>query len=484
MANYLLLRDNKETGPFSLEELIKFGLKPYDLVWVSGKSAAWRYPSELAELKPYAPTVEEQPFDRFYKKSSQEDADQPALKAAQASSSINEQYEAYAPKVEVAPVKTVARKSVFVTMPGQVSAGVQKSTINPVPTPKPAPAAIPDYTLPDVEETITVSEKQVAKVKYSQPLDEIKEMYVKTLKDRKDRIARTGFLKVSLKRAAVVLGLISVGVLAGFLLKSRPAENGDLAQQIPTASNTLAVNNDIQNESTPTEQADPGAEAIPPDNHSEAVLPPEGRTEAQKSIVEKRGSSVSGEAPDVPVVPLKDDNAGNGESKKALAVMSSAGDAKKSAQQQHEYVPSEVNASTGERNRSARNTLNEMTVKSATERADNPAPAPVPSSGTDNALGGLGSQVSVVSNDYKRVALGGIRNLELTVTNRSKYALDEVAVELQYFKPNDQVVKTQVVQFKSVGANESETLRIPDTNRGVKVQFKIVRIGSSQLADR
>ncbi len=52
----------------TMDDLLSFGLKPYDLVWVQGKSAAWRYPSEVEELKPYAPVIEEQPFDRFYKK--------------------------------------------------------------------------------------------------------------------------------------------------------------------------------------------------------------------------------------------------------------------------------------------------------------------------------------------------------------------------------------------------------------------------------
>src|SRR5688572_14620066 len=71
MASYLLLRNNTKSGPLGLNELLQFGLKPYDLVWVEGKSAAWRYPSEIEELKPYAPAVEEQPYDRFFKKPSQ-----------------------------------------------------------------------------------------------------------------------------------------------------------------------------------------------------------------------------------------------------------------------------------------------------------------------------------------------------------------------------------------------------------------------------
>jgi len=68
MSTYLLLRDNKQSGPYTLDEIIAKGFKKYDLVWVDKKSAAWRYPGEIAELKSFAPIIEEQPFDRFFKK--------------------------------------------------------------------------------------------------------------------------------------------------------------------------------------------------------------------------------------------------------------------------------------------------------------------------------------------------------------------------------------------------------------------------------
>lgn len=70
MKGYLLLRDNKQTGPYSMEEIIEKGFKPYDLIWAEGKSAGWRYPGELPEFTTYAPMVEEQPFDRFFRKPS------------------------------------------------------------------------------------------------------------------------------------------------------------------------------------------------------------------------------------------------------------------------------------------------------------------------------------------------------------------------------------------------------------------------------
>jgi hypothetical protein len=69
MQKFLLLRNNKQTGPYSVEELEHMGLKPYDLIWINGKSAAWRYPGEIDELKSFAPAVEEQTLRPFLQES-------------------------------------------------------------------------------------------------------------------------------------------------------------------------------------------------------------------------------------------------------------------------------------------------------------------------------------------------------------------------------------------------------------------------------
>src|SRR5687768_6845164 len=55
---YLLLRNNQQTGPYSFEELLELHLKPYDLIWVEGKSLGWRYPTEIETLKPFFATRE------------------------------------------------------------------------------------------------------------------------------------------------------------------------------------------------------------------------------------------------------------------------------------------------------------------------------------------------------------------------------------------------------------------------------------------
>lgn len=58
MKEYLLLRNNVQSGPYSFAEIEAMGLKAFDLVWVENKSFSWRYPSEINELAALAPPVE------------------------------------------------------------------------------------------------------------------------------------------------------------------------------------------------------------------------------------------------------------------------------------------------------------------------------------------------------------------------------------------------------------------------------------------
>lgn len=113
MNKYLLLRDNKQSGPYSVPELLEKGIKAYDLVWLDGKSVAWRYPSEIDELKAFSPAVEEQPFDRFYKRP------EPIAKAAPVAAEHPAiEHSPYIPKVtsDAAPEIPVQKK-VYINFP-------------------------------------------------------------------------------------------------------------------------------------------------------------------------------------------------------------------------------------------------------------------------------------------------------------------------------------------------------------------------------
>ena len=63
MKEYLLLRNNNESGPYSLDELKVMGLKAYDLIWIENRSFSWKYPSEINELAVFAPPLPDTPAD-------------------------------------------------------------------------------------------------------------------------------------------------------------------------------------------------------------------------------------------------------------------------------------------------------------------------------------------------------------------------------------------------------------------------------------
>src|SRR5688572_8998223 len=48
---YLLLRNNLQSGPYSIGELKQQNLQSTDLIWIEGERSAWCYPSEVEELQ-------------------------------------------------------------------------------------------------------------------------------------------------------------------------------------------------------------------------------------------------------------------------------------------------------------------------------------------------------------------------------------------------------------------------------------------------
>lgn len=62
MKQYLLLSNNQQSGPFSLEELSAKNLRPLDLVWIEGQSLSWEYAGKISELKEF---VKEPPKPKF-----------------------------------------------------------------------------------------------------------------------------------------------------------------------------------------------------------------------------------------------------------------------------------------------------------------------------------------------------------------------------------------------------------------------------------
>lgn len=466
MTSYLLLRNNKESGPYTLNELVSHGLKAYDLIWATGKSAAWRYPGEIPELKEYAPIVEEQPYDRFYKKPSEEKKEETGF-ASQEETGVPSNatpvpvVRKSIPIVEEIKPSFIPKRSVFVTLPGQKQQQYVAKEEAPVKKYEQYQPRVKE-TVYKAEEpapltkTITITENPVAaEIKYSQPLDEIKEMYVKTLQDRKQKIAYKTFLLQSIKKIAVVLAIVGAGVLIGFTIKSTSAKK-EIVADASITKNPVISSTEASLPDEPAETVTQQTEEITKEQSQQQ----QAKTEQQLAI-------------DQPAIktPVTEKII------KGSPLLLEATPRKENIQSQHREVaadePSpgvEVNEHTGERSRKVRNT-EEETVLPVNEK---------PKAVFKN--GSLSKLVSVNTNEYQRVAFGGIRNLQLTVNNDSKYILDNVVVELQYLKPSEEPLRTENISFKSISPGGSSTIRLPDTNRGIKVLYKITNILSIQAA--
>ena len=305
MFSYRLLRSNKESGPYSLNDLVTLGLKPYDLVWVDGRSAAWRYPSEISELQEYAPIVEEQPYDRFFKKPSA--TKEPAKevkhvadeKIIPVQKTINENF------VQPEPVKKIIsetpaptfsakpKKPVFVSMPETNDFTPYKNPYKDekyeqyLPKSEPKPSQQDSPALENKSYSpINIHEPDGTKLetKYTQSLDDIKEMYINTLVQRKTKNRRKEIFKKYVRPAIVPVALLVSGVVIGYVITSRkksPRAVEAVTTVIPSAVQTVPQQkSEEQNPANNNDQQQPGEQpnntVLPSDNKKDnAIIPQE-----------------------------------------------------------------------------------------------------------------------------------------------------------------------------------------------------------------
>ncbi|HEU5164275.1 MAG TPA: hypothetical protein VFU29_01975 [Chitinophagaceae bacterium] len=442
MDTYLLLRSNKQSGPYSLQQLVSSGLKPYDLVWVEGKSAAWRYPSEVDGLKDYAPATEEQPYDRFYKKPEEKPQEKQVVKQMQPQEEtyVLPKEETYTLPVENRTVTT--SKKVFVAMPEN---HVPKKQSQPVYAKAPAiieekPVVVeekkienkPAYlrqeilvkepVVPKQERVINttpipINEEPTLNEKYSESLDDIKRRYTETYltRKKKSRWTSTHTSILQVVGGAVIFCFLVVVAYKNFAGEDQPQ------------SKTTMIQPDKRSISTTT-----------PSNTSAVIPPivPETKMSSTKKVQTKK------EDTNIPAESLVTN----------------------SIQQKKDDMIKESEIASVEKKA--------IMPKATEEKTEETKPKTRPVN--------INKLVNVRANNYKQRAFGGIMNLELTVNNDSKFELDKVIVELEYLKPSEQPIKTEKIIFSSIEPNGSKTLKIPDYLRGVKVTYRVMEIESSQ----
>ncbi|WP_373511504.1 serine/threonine protein kinase [Persicitalea sp.] len=83
-------------------------------------------------------------------------------------------------------------------------------------------------------------------------------------------------------------------------------------------------------------------------------------------------------------------------------------------------------------------------------------------------------KLSVRVKDLKVGLLGGIKNVELRLSNPSSVTFSSVAVQVNYYKEKGGLYSSEKVYFSPVGPNSSLTRKAPNSNRGTRLTTRIV----------
>lgn len=411
MATYLLLRDNKQTGPYSFDDLKEKGLKPYDLVWVEGKSAAWRYPSEIEELSAFAPAVEEQPFDRFYKKPSQNNG----------SSNNNTITLPGTDKVAAAVVSgddsaVPGQRIIYVTLPAGKTAPREKY----LPTPEPVRQPLPSY---ESFEEIT-----------AHPNDDWRSSVEITPRASRQRGSRTG--------QRIMVGLTVIALLAAGMFIGLSINKDSLK--------AFSFSGSKENKAAPAKKT---LTEVPPQTLAVNTQPPV--------------TPVQGPAPNKDSILLKTpaETAANNTPATTIA------------------KPREKTISPSQKSQTTPTTPKDslLAVPAVHREASHRGDMAVEKVDKDVIKNNLSNLISLGSSGYTVGTFGGITGLQLTVSNRSVYALDLVVVEVQYIQANKKVFKTENLYFRSIAPGSALMQEAPKSSRGIKVAYKITLVNSKEL---
>jgi hypothetical protein len=474
---YLLLRDNKQSGPYSLDELVQLGLRPFDLVWVEGRSSGWAYPSEINALKPYVPGA-------------------PASVQQESTESMPSTPPTYKPADTVTPSSPKdipPPKSVFVSLPGK---GTQPVTPKKEVTPqKEAPPASDwDRRVEEARQRAQAHAHTYAPVgdkeedipslntNYARSLDEVEEEYTSWVyKQKAKKKPVFSGRQVAVLAIAVLLlggGYLVVTSLGG---SSKPEEQSLVT--LPQAPST--------EESGP--EAEPANSAVVYEDQAQQEEPVASTTEATKKEVKR------------PTKPL---TTGTVAQRPEEQVQSSAQrpDAHLPAPERtiaDEPVEEEVAATTPQqKKKTLADKIDGFIEKIASkgpsktpkeEVEETPRTGPAPESGERRSTrrgeegaavpdrAELARQVDVVANNSDNWMMG-VKDLKLTVRNYNTVALKSATVEVAYYSESDELLEKKTVKVSNIPAKGRKTVAAPDQRLADHVELKVLSVSADEEA--
>ncbi|QEC65918.1 DUF4339 domain-containing protein [Panacibacter ginsenosidivorans] len=512
MKQYRLLRDNKETGPYAAEELIQMGLKKYDLVWVEGRSAAWRYPCEIEAFKPYVPPVEEQPFDRFYKKPSASSAQQPTPTVTTtetpvlAATVVKKEKPRFRVKADSHKIETIVTTVVNPAFqPGPIiqpqSFSYTQHNAEPEPVKQSQPVSYNTYTEPvkqsqpvqtnnnpawenmwldweqekkavsnasvsyqTVNDRIKhIGEEELLETKFSQSLDDIAGQYADSLLARKKSAGGFEKYKSHLTAAVLLIAILAAGMWVGLKWSDKTgyieAKNNQPQQDIQLIPNETAPNeNTTENTEAVVDNAPKQEENVevsqPVKNKKQSIVTPAVARNTKPAVIASQRNNVVSATNTV------------AKTQKINTVAKTA--VQTVAPVQKNYQPS-VTEANGARSSVKRNEIENTAKEPATQQ-------PVANNEVKRQVKKAASIDDYVDVESYPVSSG----VQYNLSNISDVSLDLVVLDLQYFDATGKYLKGETLTVKNIEAGGSIKVNAPQNAKAAGIKYKVSMISSAQ----
>ena len=419
---YLLLRNNRQTGPFDLSELLQFDVKPFDLIWIEGKSAGWYYPQEIEALRPHLP---------FLKK----EAPQAVQTMAQ---------------TKTAKAEPSTPKKIFVSMPSSV---VKEEA-------KPQAAAMPLFNAEQkTAPATTVTSPETAEIKtgYSKTLEEVETDYTNWAYAKKAK-KRPLFSKSGI----VVLCLISVALFAVWKIANKPKAEpaAALSEQpaVQTPSPSLPENN---------------ATEVKPASQKNTFLTSSKKEKALKNAVavktdEPMKQPLTVRHPTKEIVANNDVE--NNTTDEATPVVKE--EVKPVSEDRQETTATEA-----PKKKKLRDKIFDIFKKKPDEKPEEAKPAENDNGGRQSTRREAGSsltQMVTVRFDIPNSWMMGIKGAKATLTNKSSETVSKAVVEVKYYNDENDLLQTRTIVFTNIKSKSTQTVSVPEHASATRLEYSVL----------
>ena len=436
---YLILRNNKQNGPYSLEELVQLNLKPHDLIWVEGRSAGWRYPTEIEALKPYVAGAAPEPAaPKSLDPAAQKNT---TLPSEQAEAPIRTIATADAVAVKQASGKS---KHIYISLPGG----------NIAPT-APITAEQPEEETPEAKlerrarelqqriQAFSQSQqdkpKEEAETKYARSLEDLRQDYANWLHKKKEK-KKFALSKTQLMAAAGVLFILVSGfTIARYVSGSgnRTTAMPDIKLQPMTATAAFSEKNEQNGFQNAATIEAPKSEA--PVNTMQQASDPNALTPEEEAVVDNYLASIESEM---------------GRNKQN--VTTSGGTSFKPKAATKGLKKDVFQKETAANNQVAAPEPEQKQVQQPERRS-----VPLP-------------ELINLNGKYKYdESRRHITGLEVTIQNNSDQLLKRVAVDVFYYKKKERLFEKETLYFNNIYPQNSLTLATSGNKKAVSARFQL-----------